>query len=110
MKQPTDKIVADLMRVAQALVDSSQKELTKQAEDGRHERPTMDVSPIPGAPDYGQCGHMISTAMIHLDESIPMGQKDRTVAAFRLLQIGAAGMEAWLTAKGYFTTTEGESK
>lgn len=46
--------------------------------------------------DYAAVGVLISTAMQHLDESIPNGQIDRTAHAYRALEYGAERLGAWL--------------
>jgi len=70
-------------------------ELNRRKGDGGFNR-----DPIPGGPEYATGGTMIDAAIMHLDESIPNGQFDRTYHAFQALRAGVQEMAAFLRAKG----------
>lgn len=89
-------VTLDLIRVAAEM-------LADTAERFRREPTTMNASPlnVHGVLDYATAAQMITTAMHHLDESIPNGQKERTEQSMTLLRLGATQLGAWLDAKGY---------
>lgn len=80
--------------------------LLTRAEDCRREPQTLDATPIAGLFDYAASGQAIASAMHHLDEALPTGQKCRAEAAYIALAIGAIELGKWLTAKGYNVNVE----
>ena len=88
---------ADLLR-AESYADALERlrgaEQNRRSGDG-----TLDVTP--GADDavdddYAASTTLISTAMGHLDESLPNGQRRRTLSAFAALEYGTRALGAWL--------------
>lgn len=51
--------------------------------------------------DYASAGLKIDVAKMHLDESIPNKQPERTEAAFRSLREGFYELQMWLRMSGY---------
>lgn len=72
------------------------------AEDLRRSR-SGQLNTVPTAPpllDYASAGLKIDLAKHHLDESLPNGQLDRSVAAFKLLRAGVEELAVWLRQQG----------
>lgn len=85
-----------------ALVRAMAEKLANEAEAQRRELPTLSVSPFENdlMIDYATAAQMIATAMHHLDESLPGGQRKRTEVAMMLATIGLKALGVWLEAKG----------
>ena len=79
------------------------KALLSDAERMRRERTSMDAHPLkdPTVIDYGRSGQAMESAMGHLRESVPNGQRVRTEAAFHALVLSVEQHRLWLRAKGY---------
>lgn len=75
--------------------------LIKRAEDNRREEHTVPAQPIRGITDYAPASQWIETAMHHLDEGLPNGQKERCEAALGLLALGFLELWEWCEARGY---------
>lgn len=74
-------------------------------EEFRREKPSLDAVPLPGMEDYGPAGNAIDRAVHHLDEGLPMGQRQRCALAFGMLCRGVQDLAVWMEAKGYFTVS-----
>ena len=64
---------------------------------------SFNPEPLPGEPvdeDYGAVGQLISSAMHHLDEALPSGQRSRASAAYAALRIGTVKLGEWLARRG----------
>lgn len=62
---------------------------------------TLNVDPPQNPDDDYACAlQRVQTALHHLDESLPNGQRARTEAAMRLLIRGTAELQAFLSARG----------
>jgi hypothetical protein len=83
--------------------DASMRIHLDAAEASRRERKSVDTSPTaePGIMDYGQSGTSMELAMGHLRESIPNGQKNRTMHAWLAMKEAVKQQELWLRAKGF---------
>jgi hypothetical protein len=93
------------------------KHFLELAELNRREQPTVDTKPlqeevcvglrrVTGKPetdlfDYSVPCNGIDAAIHHLDEGLPIGQKQRVAAAFNALEYSVEELKLWLTAKGY---------
>lgn len=81
--------------------------LLRDAENLRREKPTLDAYPIQPTPDknpvsdYSTSGQVMESALGHLRESVPNGQRNRTVAAFKALELAVVQQKEWLLRKGY---------
>jgi len=76
--------------------------LAKEAEEQRREPATFDTTPFPPDEviDYGPAAGMIGTALHHLDEALPGGQKVRSEKAVLLATFGLQALAIWLRKKG----------
>ena len=81
--------------------DSYMKENLAAAETMRRERPTVNAGPIAGVMDYSSSGNVMELAMAHLRESIPSGQRLRTVHAWHAMKEACKQQELWLRQRGF---------
>jgi len=51
--------------------------------------------------DYSSAGLRIDTAMHHLDEGLPLRQRERCTLAFKELERGVFELRLWMSANGY---------
>lgn len=51
--------------------------------------------------DYASAGVKLDTGRAHLDEAIPNKQRERAVAALKLMQQGLEELSVWMRANGY---------
>lgn len=81
--------------------DAYMKENLAAAEVQRRERPTVNAGPIAGVMDYAQSGSVMELCMAHLRESIPSGQRLRTVHAWHAMKEAVKQQELWLRQRGF---------
>jgi len=71
----------------------------------RREQPSMRTTPLTaeefGLLDYSTAGGKIDRAIMHLDEGLPTGQRQRCEAAYKLLAEGIQELGVWMRAAGY---------
>jgi hypothetical protein len=81
--------------------DAFMKERIAAAETNRRERPSVSTTPIDGVMDYAQSGSVMELAMAHLRESIPSGQRLRTMNAWLAMKEAVKHQELWLRQRGF---------
>jgi hypothetical protein len=97
------------LRVQVAAAPMTPEQHSKNIEQYRRERCTMDARPVVSniampeghVFDYAGAGVLVEMGMHHLNESLPNGQKLRSEEAFKALEQGVEMMRNWMRAKGY---------
>ena len=62
--------------------------------------PPTNEEQASGILDWSQSGNMIDKAVRELNESLPAGQRQRTISAVRLLETGVTELRKYLAARG----------
>lgn len=88
--------VSYLVTAARAMIDAAES-LRRESNLGFD--PAARPAPSPDT-DWAVAGLLIGRAMHHLDESLPNGQKERTMHALGALQIGVELLVAELASRG----------
>jgi hypothetical protein len=74
----------------------------KRANESAKERPVGLARPLPVEVfDYSGSAQLITSAMMHLDEGLPLGQRQRCEHAYKALMQGAAELGVWMRAHGF---------